>query len=67
MVPLESGYESYLVRIYRRDTEKPSRVSGIVEVIEQERSEVFTCTEDLLRVLGIEDVRAEAGNVDKGT
>jgi hypothetical protein len=48
-----SPSESYLVRIYRRDKREPLLVAGLVELIEQERTETFKNAEELLGILGI--------------
>jgi hypothetical protein len=53
MVPLESASESYLVRIYRRDPRDPEGVAGLVEIIEQERTETFKNAGELMRLLRI--------------
>lgn len=51
--------ESYLIRIYRRDPQDPRRIAGVVELIEQERTEHFKSAEELMRILGIDDSRSE--------
>ena len=53
MGPQDSFAESYLVRIYRRDRREPRRVAGLVEIIEQERTETFKNAGELMRILGI--------------
>lgn len=53
MGPTESALESYLVRIYRRDRRDPQLVAGLVELIEQERTETFKNAGELLGILGI--------------
>lgn len=50
--------ESYLVRIYRRDVREPRRVTGLVEIIERERTETFKSADELLEILGI-DLRGD--------
>jgi hypothetical protein len=51
--------ESYLIRIYRRDPQDPRRIAGVVELIEQERTEHFKSAGELMRILAIHDSGSE--------
>jgi len=43
--------ESYIVRIYRRDHEKPVEIAGVVESIEAEKKQSFQNMDELSRIL----------------
>jgi len=43
--------ESYIVRIYRRDDNKPVEIAGIVESIEAEKKQPFKNMDELSRIL----------------
>jgi hypothetical protein len=58
--------ESYLIRIYRRDLREPQRVAGVVELIEQERTESFKSVEALMQILGIGSGSSSDGKGKKG-
>ncbi len=42
---------NYIIRIYRRDEEKPEQIQGLVEGIESETREAFHNADELLRIL----------------
>jgi hypothetical protein len=46
-----SPLESYIVRIYRRDHEKPVEIAGVVESIEAEKKQSFQNMDELSRIL----------------
>jgi hypothetical protein len=43
--------ESYIVRIYRREHDKPIEVAGIVESVETEKKQAFKNMDELARIL----------------
>jgi len=43
--------ESYIVRIYRRDHDKPVEIAGIVESVEAEKKQPFKNMDELSRIL----------------
>jgi hypothetical protein len=43
--------ESYIVRIYRRDHDKPVEIAGVVESIEAEKKQAFKSMDELSRIL----------------
>jgi len=43
--------ESYIVRIYRRDHNKPVEIAGIAESIEAEKKQAFKNMDELSRIL----------------
>ena len=43
--------ESYIVRIYRRDHNKPLEIAGLVESIEAEKKQAFKNMNELSRIL----------------
>ena len=43
--------DSYVVRIYRRDAEKPMKIAGQVEFVEPEETRSFVDAEELMEIL----------------
>jgi hypothetical protein len=43
--------ENYIVRIYRRDSDKPVEIAGIVEYVEAERKQAFKNMDELSQIL----------------
>ena len=43
--------ENYIVRIYRRDHDKPAEIAGIVESVEAEKKQSFKNMDELSRIL----------------
>ncbi len=46
--------ENYIVRIYRRDSEDPQQVAGVVELVEPGKTKAFSCIEELNQILRAE-------------
>ena len=47
----EPAYETYIVRIYRRDRGDPARLSGVVEVVTGGQTRRFETLDALLAIL----------------
>jgi hypothetical protein len=45
--------ESYIVRIYRRDHNKPVEIAGLVESIEAEKKQAFKNMYELSQILSV--------------
>ena len=43
--------ENYIVRIYRRDHDKPAEIAGLVELVEAEKKQSFKNMDELSRIL----------------
>jgi hypothetical protein len=43
--------ESYIVRIYRRDHDRPLEIAGVVESVEPEKKQAFKNMDELSRIL----------------
>jgi hypothetical protein len=43
--------ENYIVRIYRRDQDRPSEIAGLVELVEAEKKQAFKNMDELSRIL----------------
>lgn len=43
--------ENYIIRIYRRDHDKPVAIAGIVESVETETKQAFKSMDELSRIL----------------
>lgn len=43
--------ENYIVRIYRRDHDKPVEIAGIVELVEAEKKQSFKNMDELSQIL----------------
>jgi len=43
--------ENYIVRIYRRDQDKPTEIAGLVELIEAEKKQAFKNMDELSQIL----------------
>ena len=43
--------ENYIVRIYRRDQDKPAEIAGLVELIEVEKKQAFKNIDELSQIL----------------
>jgi hypothetical protein len=43
--------ENYIVRIYRRDQDRPSEIAGLVELVEAEKKQAFKNIDELLQIL----------------
>ncbi len=56
--------DSYVVRIYRRDKSDPGKVAGQVEFIERNQVMRFTCVEELVKILDLEE-KGAPGNISK--
>ena len=48
---MDMDTDTYIVRIYRRDTLDPRRVSGVVEIVGEKRPLPFANYDELLAVL----------------
>ena len=43
--------ENYIVRIYRRDQDKPTEIAGLVELVEAEKRQAFKNIDELSQIL----------------
>ena len=43
--------ENYIVRIYRRDQNKPDEIAGLVELVEAEKRQAFKNMDELSQIL----------------
>jgi len=43
--------ENYIVRIYRRDQDRPSEIAGLVELVEAEKKQAFKNMDELSQIL----------------
>jgi uncharacterized membrane protein len=43
--------ENYIVRIYRRDQDRPSEIAGLVELVEAEKKQAFKNIDELSQIL----------------
>lgn len=43
--------ENYIVRIYRRDQDRPSEIAGLVELVEVEKKQAFKNMDELSQIL----------------
>jgi hypothetical protein len=43
--------ENFIVRIYRRDQDKPAEIAGIVECVEAEKKQAFKNIDELIQIL----------------
>jgi hypothetical protein len=43
--------ENYIVRIYRRDQDRPDGIAGLVELVEAEKKQAFKNMDELSRIL----------------
>jgi hypothetical protein len=43
--------ENYIVRVYRRDQDKPAEIAGLVELIEAEKKQAFKNLDELSQIL----------------
>jgi len=43
--------ENYIVRIYRRDQDKPAEIAGLVELVETEKKQAFKNMDELSQIL----------------
>lgn len=43
--------DSYVIRIYRRDANDPANIAGQVEIVEQEETCSFDCSQELMKIL----------------
>ena len=43
--------ENYIVRIYRRDQDRPDEIAGLVELVEAEKKQAFKNIDELSQIL----------------
>jgi hypothetical protein len=43
--------ENYIVRIYRRDQDRPDEIAGLVELVEAEKKQAFKNMDELSQIL----------------
>ena len=43
--------ENYIVRIYRRDQNRPDEIAGLVELVEAEKKQAFKNMDELSQIL----------------
>jgi hypothetical protein len=43
--------ENYIVRIYRRDQDRPDEIAGLVELVEVEKKQAFKNIDELSQIL----------------
>ena len=43
--------ENFIVRIYRRDQDKPDEIAGLVELVEAEKKQAFKNMDELSQIL----------------
>ena len=58
--------DSYIIRIYRRDSDDTDRITGVVEWSETEERRSFQDSNDLLRILCVQDGKLQADAGEKG-
>ena len=43
--------ENYIVRIYRRDQDRPDEIAGLVELVEVEKKQAFKNMDELSKII----------------
>ncbi len=54
---MDNCLDSYVIRIYRRNSEDPQQVVGLVEIISSEEKKAFRTFDELREILQPENIK----------